>query len=231
MAEQIRSQVFRGLEALSRGTAKRPRPDLLPRSAVQRDRAHRRLPGRHGQDASLPRTAASARAPPGGSGSRSVKARILPLDSAEHRSAQDLLPWFVNGTLGAGEASSVARHIADCERCQKDAAEQAQLRASASATQVARRRRSGLGRAAQPDRGYCARVGRADPEGATRWSWRRWLPLTVAIQASLDHRARPGVDRRPVARGAVSRARCSAGRFRSQCRGRVPGRCDQPADA
>ena len=43
-----------------------------------------------------------------------MKARILPLDSAEHRSAQELLPWFVNGTLDAAEASSVGRHIAGC---------------------------------------------------------------------------------------------------------------------
>ena len=60
-----------------------------------------------------------------------MKARILSLDSAEHRSAQELLPWFVNGTLAAAEAASVARHLAGCERCRKDAAEQAQLRASA----------------------------------------------------------------------------------------------------
>jgi len=113
-----------------------------------------------------------------------MKARILPLDSAEHRSAQDLLPWFVNGTLGAGEASSVARHIAGCERCQKDAAEQAQLRASASATQVA----------GDIERDWAVLRSRIEaiapartrgPGGATRWSWRRWLPLTVASQGAL----------------------------------------------
>jgi len=110
-----------------------------------------------------------------------VKARILPLDSAEHRSAQDLLPWFVNGTLDAAEASSVARHIAGCERCQKDAAEQAQLRASAPAVQAAgdverdwavlRSRIEALPRA--PSR---------QGEDTARGSWRRWLPLTVALQ-------------------------------------------------
>jgi len=113
-----------------------------------------------------------------------VKARILPLDSAEHRSAQDLLPWFVNGTLGAAEASSVARHLAGCERCQKDAAEQAQLRASASATQVA----------GDVDRDWAVLRSRIEafpaaptrrPEGATPRSWRRWLPLTIAIQGAL----------------------------------------------
>jgi len=111
-----------------------------------------------------------------------VKARILPLDSAEHRSAQDLLPWFVNGTLGAAEASSVARHLAGCERCQKDAAEQAQLRAAASATQVA----------GDVDRDWAVLRSRIEafprpptlkPEAATAHPWRRWLPLTLAVQA------------------------------------------------
>jgi anti-sigma factor RsiW len=113
-----------------------------------------------------------------------VKARILPLDSAEHRSAQDLLPWFVNGTLGAAEASSVARHLAACERCQKDAAEQAQLRASAPATPVG----------GDVDRDWAVLRSRIEafapaaprgPESATPRSWRRWMPVTVAIQGAL----------------------------------------------
>jgi len=113
-----------------------------------------------------------------------VKARILPLDSAEHRSAQDLLPWFVNGTLGAAEASSVARHVAECERCQKDAAEQEQLRASASATPLA----------GDIERDWAVLRSRIEAfpppptrgaEGAKPWRWRSWLPLTVAMQGAL----------------------------------------------
>jgi len=113
-----------------------------------------------------------------------MKARILPLDSAEHRSAQDLLPWFVNGTLDAAEASSVARHIAACERCQKDAAEQAQLRASASAMQATGD--------VERDWALLRRRIEADPraptrrrEGALPGSWRRWLPFTVALQGAV----------------------------------------------
>jgi len=113
-----------------------------------------------------------------------MKARILPLDSAEHRSAQDLLPWFVNGTLDAAEASSVARHIAACERCQKDAAEQAQLRSSASAMQATGD--------VERDWALLRRRIEADPraptrrrEGASPGSWRRWLPVTVALQGAV----------------------------------------------
>jgi len=56
-------------------------------------------------------------------------ARILPLDSSEHRTAQELLPWFVNGTLAAAEAAPVAAHLAECSRCQADAAALAAVRA------------------------------------------------------------------------------------------------------
>ena len=62
-----------------------------------------------------------------------MKARVLPLDSDEHRRAQELLPWFVNGTLDADEAAPVAAHLAQCARCRDDAREQAALQASAGA--------------------------------------------------------------------------------------------------
>ncbi len=58
-----------------------------------------------------------------------MKARILALDSSEHRTAQELLPWFVNGTLAAAESAPVAAHVAQCVRCQADAAALAAVRA------------------------------------------------------------------------------------------------------
>lgn len=112
-----------------------------------------------------------------------MKARILPLDSAEHRSTQDLLPWFVNGTLGTDEASAVSSHLAQCERCRTDALEQAQLKASVFVSPaegnvdrdwaVLRSRIKGAPRS--PAR---------EPQAATFWAWRRWLPLTVAVQGA-----------------------------------------------
>jgi anti-sigma factor RsiW len=112
-----------------------------------------------------------------------VKARILPLDSAEHRSTQDLLPWFVNGTLGADEASAVASHLAQCERCQKDALEQARLKASVFVSPPE----------GDVDRDWAALRSRIEaapasathkPQAAPSWPWRRWLPMTVAVQAA-----------------------------------------------
>ena len=55
-----------------------------------------------------------------------MRARVFALDSEEHRLAQELLPWFVNETLGADEAARVAAHLEQCSRCQTDAAMQAE---------------------------------------------------------------------------------------------------------
>nr|MDP9168950.1 zf-HC2 domain-containing protein [Actinomycetota bacterium] len=57
-----------------------------------------------------------------------MKARILALDSDEHRDVQTLLPWFVNKTLDDLEAARVEAHVAGCVRCQGDAAWQGRLR-------------------------------------------------------------------------------------------------------
>jgi len=57
-----------------------------------------------------------------------VNARILPLDSDAHRRAQELLPWWVNGTLDELEAAQTRDHLARCTVCQDDAAALAKLR-------------------------------------------------------------------------------------------------------
>ena len=110
-----------------------------------------------------------------------MKARILSLDSDEHRAAQELMPWFVNGTLGAAEAASVAKHLAHCSRCQGDAAEQVELRAAAAADQTG----------GDVDRGWTQLRSRIEamqrPATAGSAGWRRgsWLPWAVALQAAV----------------------------------------------
>ena len=108
-----------------------------------------------------------------------MKARILPLDSDEHRQAQELLPWFVNGTLESEEANQVQAHLLHCVRCQADAAAQAALRAvpvvSGGASSVERdwaALRERLGAPLQPH--VSAAAGR-------RW-WQRAWPLAAAAQ-------------------------------------------------
>jgi anti-sigma factor RsiW len=112
-----------------------------------------------------------------------VKARVLSLDSDEHRAAQELMPWFVNGTLGDAETALVAKHLAHCTRCQVDAAEQDELRAAAGDVALA----------GDVDRGWTLLRDRiAAPRPATSrsapWrsgSWKQWLPWAVALQAAV----------------------------------------------
>ncbi|HEX7435696.1 MAG TPA: zf-HC2 domain-containing protein [Caldimonas sp.] len=112
-----------------------------------------------------------------------MKARILALDSDEHRVVEALLPWFVNATLERTEASLVEAHLARCARCQADAAAQGRLR--------------GLPVAAAPagdiERDWAvlrnrleAKPAAARPPTAPARGWRmRWLPIAVGLQGAL----------------------------------------------
>jgi anti-sigma factor RsiW len=52
-------------------------------------------------------------------------AEIIRLRGSPHEQAQQLLPWYVNGTLEADEAATVEAHLAECAECRADlAAEQ-----------------------------------------------------------------------------------------------------------
>lgn len=112
-----------------------------------------------------------------------MKARILPLNSEEHRVAQELLPWYVNGTLDAAEAAQVAAHLAECSVCQADAAAQSRLRSApveaATGGNVDRAWVALRGRLDLPTRAPRLRATAARP------GWRRGLQLAVAIQAAV----------------------------------------------
>jgi hypothetical protein len=52
-------------------------------------------------------------------------AEIIRLRGSPHERVQQLLPWYVNGTLEADEAAMVEAHLAECAECRADlAAEQ-----------------------------------------------------------------------------------------------------------
>jgi anti-sigma factor RsiW len=109
-----------------------------------------------------------------------VKARVLPLDSDEHRMTQELLPWFVNRTLAAAEAAPVAAHLAQCARCQADAAALAAVRAVPIDVDAG----------GSVERGWAALRGRLDapptearPMAAGRPWWKRGLQLALVAQA------------------------------------------------
>jgi len=59
-----------------------------------------------------------------------MSGRVLPLDPAEHKVADVLLPWFVNGTLDKDELAFVEQHLSECVRCQREVQWLRELRAA-----------------------------------------------------------------------------------------------------
>jgi hypothetical protein len=57
-----------------------------------------------------------------------MSARIVNLGSPAHQNAQDLLAWFVMGTLDDVERAMVDEHVRGCAVCQRDVAWHQQLR-------------------------------------------------------------------------------------------------------
>jgi Putative zinc-finger len=46
--------------------------------------------------------------------------RLFSFDDPEHREANELLPWFVNGTLSGLERTRVERHVGECVACSQE---------------------------------------------------------------------------------------------------------------
>lgn len=100
-----------------------------------------------------------------------MTARIIPLDSEDHREAQALLPWLANGTLAPAELERVRRHMAQCERCRSDAAWQEALRSAAVTLPTA---------GADVEQGWAAMRTKLAPREARRWPRFGWPALAGA---------------------------------------------------
>lgn len=126
-------------------------------------------------------------------------ARILALEGDEHQHVQLLLPWYVNGTLDAGERVAVQAHLGRCARCQADATWQRRLRAHADEGFASIQATPGdhvehgehveqdwarLRERLDPPRTN-ALPGAAGARSRRRWagSWSRWWAIAVAAQA------------------------------------------------
>lgn len=103
--------------------------------------------------------------------------RVEMVDDAgntEHAAADELLPWYVNGTLSADEHAMVRRHLDVCEACSRNVALLSRVDAVVNrpaATPILPPRR--------PD----ALLARIDSEG--RSAARRWSAPALAAAASL----------------------------------------------
>ena len=112
-----------------------------------------------------------------------MKARILALDSDEHRIVQSLLPWYSNATLDDVETARVAAHLALCARCQADVEFQHHLRTLPGLTRPGGRVEHAW--AALRARLDAQPSGRRGAAAGTRWRWAQWVPLTLGLQAGL----------------------------------------------
>jgi len=43
--------------------------------------------------------------------------RVLSFARSPHQTTQELLPWYLNGSLGGGEAEQVEEHLRGCAEC------------------------------------------------------------------------------------------------------------------
>ena len=55
--------------------------------------------------------------------------RLFRTDDPAHRTTEQLLPWYLNGTLAAGERQRIEAHLAQCLRCRRDLESQRELQA------------------------------------------------------------------------------------------------------
>jgi hypothetical protein len=99
-----------------------------------------------------------------------------------HRDAWDLVPWFVNGTLGAAEHAALERHLDECADCRGEVHSQRELlQAMRAQPQVEAMPRASLQRLwdridaqALPDQADAA------PSAPTRPAAPRWIGAAAA---------------------------------------------------
>lgn len=54
-------------------------------------------------------------------------ADIIRLRGSPHEQAQELLPWYANGTLASAEAAMIEAHLAECDACRTELASERSL--------------------------------------------------------------------------------------------------------
>jgi len=112
--------------------------------------------------------------------------RLFRSDDPAHRTTEELLPWYVNGTLEAGERAQLEAHIAQCLRCRREFDAQRALQAVLASDESDVAVDRALARAhARIDRLELGRRPRASGAQFLR-GWRRAPPwLRVALLGQL----------------------------------------------
>lgn len=132
-----------------------------------------------------------------------------------HRDAWDLVPWFVNGTLGAAERAAMERHLDECADCRGEVHSQRELmQAMRAQPQVEAMPRASLRRLwnridahALPQRADATPSARRQP-AASRWFAAAAAGIVLALGATLvvlgPWRAGPAAQYRTVSDQAAS---------------------------
>ena len=209
-----------------RRSSARSRPDLLPRLAVRRDRAHRRLPGRHRQDAHVPRPPAPAYAAPRRAGEAREGARA----AARQRASTG---WRRSCCRGSSTGRSTPPRRRRSRRISRSArAAGPSLGARGDACGAARRRSGGA-----VERGWAALRGRLDARPTDARRRQRSPGLGPGLRSHLPPRPSscwswPAPWSRTTARAEPYRALGSTpAARRGECARRLSRRRDRAADA
>jgi hypothetical protein len=96
--------------------------------------------------------------------------RIIRFPEDKHRETQALLPWYVSGTLAAGERTIIEAHLADCARCREDLQAQRQLKSEIADLPL------------EADRGWQALCQRIETPAKPQWKLSQPVGWLIAAQ-------------------------------------------------
>ena len=114
-----------------------------------------------------------------------------------HQTVDELLPWYVNGTLDGEELALVERHVAECPRCQQEVGALRQFQAAYADSEMAPDPAASLGkllgqmnvpkecRRQRWSMRWLLGIPLIQPFSATTWQFRRWAPWALVAELAV----------------------------------------------
>lgn len=109
---------------------------------------------------------------------------VISLNTDAHQEAQELLPWFVLGTLNAAETAMVREHLRSCSQCQADMELQRKMQAIPLEPRAELDVNSAFAklRAQLPPQQQVRKVSLAERVQGLARQW--WMPWVIAAQTA-----------------------------------------------